>query len=306
MINILTVDVEEYFHPSEVQKSASVENWESLPSRVEAETGRVLDLLARHHASATFFVVGWVAERHPRMTRRIVEAGHEIGCHSYAHELVYKLTPGQFRTDTVRAVRAIEDAVGLTPRLYRAPSYSVTRQSFWALEILAECGFLYDSSIFPIVHDRYGIPGFERNAQVIQTASGPILEIPIATAELAGGTIVPVGGGAYLRLLPYRFTAAGIRRINRAEKRPACIYFHPWELDPHQPRIATGLVSRLRTYTGLRGMEKKLDRLLGEFRFQSIGAAYPDAQTVHQPAVDYATETAKAARRTAFQTTGLE
>jgi polysaccharide deacetylase family protein (PEP-CTERM system associated) len=283
MINILTIDVEEYFHPSEVQRGAGIESWGSLPSRVEMETARVLDLLARHNASATFFVVGWVAERHPRLARRIVEAGHEIGCHSYAHQLVYRLTREQFRADTLRAVRAIEDAVGATPRLYRAPSYSITSESFWALEILAECGFRYDSSIYPIVHDRYGIPGFERGAQTIRTPAGPILEIPIATAELGGGTVVPVGGGAYLRLLPYRFTAAGIRRINEVERRPACIYFHPWELDRHQPRIATGIVSRLRTYTGIRGMEKKLSRLLNDFRFHPITAAYPDARVVDEP-----------------------
>jgi polysaccharide deacetylase family protein (PEP-CTERM system associated) len=188
--------------------------------------------------------------------------------------------------------------------LYRAPSYSITRQSFWALEILVECGFQYDSSIFPIVHDRYGIPGFERRAHAIRTASGPILEIPIATAELGRGTIVPVGGGAYLRLLPYRFTAAGIRRINREEKRPACIYFHPWELDRNQPRIAAGLVSRLRTYTGIRGMERKLDRLLTDFRFLPMTEVYPDAPAVHEPAAEIAREAAQTARRTAFRTTG--
>jgi polysaccharide deacetylase family protein (PEP-CTERM system associated) len=289
MINILTVDVEEYFHPSEVERSATAENWESLPSRVESETSRVLDLLARHKASATFFVVGWVAERHPRVVRRIVQAGHEIGCHSYAHRLVYDLTPEEFRADTKRAVRAIEDAVGVRTRLYRAPSYSITEKSLWALEILAECGFVYDSSIFPIAHDRYGIPGFAREAQTIRTAAGPILEVPIATAKLGGGSVVPVGGGAYLRLLPYRFTAAGIRRINREERRPACIYFHPWEMDPGQPRIAAGLISRLRTYTGIRGMEKKLDRLLADFQFLPISAVYPDARAVHEVAAEPAT-----------------
>ena len=278
MLNILTVDVEEYFHPSEVQRSLGDKDWALLPSRVEAETDRVLELLARHSAVATFFVMGWVADRHPRLLRKIAAAGHEIGCHSYAHQLVYRLTPAEFRRDTLRAVAAIENAGGGTPRLYRAPSYSITRESFWALEILVECGFQFDSSIFPIVHDRYGIPGFSRGAQIIRTPSGNIVEVPVATAKLSNGAIVPVGGGAYLRLLPYRFTAAGIRRINREEGRPACIYFHPWEMDPGQPRIASGLVSRLRTYTGIRGMEKKLARLLTEFRFSSITAACPEAQ----------------------------
>jgi polysaccharide deacetylase family protein (PEP-CTERM system associated) len=277
MINALTVDVEEYFHPSEVQRSADVRDWAQLPSRVESETGRVLDLLACHSVSATFFIVGWVAERHPRLLQRISGAGHEIACHSYAHQLVYNLTPSEFRQDTLRAIAAIEDAAGVTPRLYRAPSYSITRESFWALEILAECGFRYDSSIFPIAHDRYGMPGFNRQAQTIQTPAGPIMEIPVATTELANGTVVPVGGGGYLRLLPYRFTAAGIRRINREEERPACIYFHPWEIDPDQPRLASGMVARMRTYTGIRGMEKKLQRLMTDFRFATVSSVYPES-----------------------------
>ena len=305
MINILTIDVEEYFHPSEVQKDAAVESWASRPSRVEAETERVLELLERHKTTATFFVVGWVAEHHPAMVRRIAAAGHEIGCHSYAHRLVYSLTRAEFRADTMRAVRAIEDAAGITPQLYRAPSYSITRESFWALETLVECGFRYDSSIYPILHDRYGIPGFERGAQVIQTPAGRILEIPIATAELAGGTIVPVGGGGYLRLLPYRFTAAGIRRINRAEQRPACIYFHPWEIDRDQPRIASGTISRLRTYTGIRGMERKLDKLLTDFRFQSLSAAYPEPESVFEFGPKTATGVAARTRR-ALPAGGME
>jgi polysaccharide deacetylase family protein (PEP-CTERM system associated) len=290
MINILSVDVEEYFHPSEVQRSAAARDWSALPSRIEAETGRVLELLAHHSVSATFFVVGWVAERHPQLVRRIVGAGHEMGCHSYAHQLVYELTPGEFREDTLRAVGAIGNAAGIQPRLYRAPSYSITRQSLWALEILVECGFQYDSSIFPIVHDRYGIPGFQRHAQVIRTPSGPILEIPVATAKLGKGAAVPVGGGAYLRLLPYRYTAAGIRRINREEQRPACIYFHPWELDPDQPRLAAGLVCRLRTYTGIRGMQKKLARLMTDFRFSTIASVYPDPNAGYEAPESFVVE----------------
>jgi polysaccharide deacetylase family protein (PEP-CTERM system associated) len=274
MINALTIDVEEYFHPSEVQRSLKMEDWPSLPSRVEEQTDRVLELLARHSTLATFFVVGWVADRHPRLLRRICAAGHEIGCHSYAHRLVYELTPEEFRQDTLRAVAAIQNAVGTTPRVYRAPSYSVTKQSLWALRILVECGFQCDSSIFPIVHDRYGIPGSQRQAHTLETPAGPILEIPIATAELSRGAVVPVGGGAYLRLLPYRYTAAGIRRINRCEQRPACIYFHPWEMDAKQPRLANGLVSRLRTYTGLGRMEKKIARLLTDFHFSTVASVH--------------------------------
>ncbi len=275
MMNALTIDVEEYFHPAEVQRSIPIESWSSLPSRVEAQTDRILALLDRHSVSATFFILGWVADHHPGVVRNIVRAGHEIGCHSYAHQLVYDLTPHAFREDTLRAMAAIENAGGVVPRVYRAPSYSITRRSLWALDILVECGFKHDSSIFPIAHDRYGIPGFSRQSQWIETGSGPILEIPVATAVLARHTIVPVGGGAYMRLLPYRYTAAGIRRTNRVERQPACIYFHPWEVDVDQPRLAGGLVSRLRTYTGLRGMEKKLDRLLTEFLFSTLTAVYP-------------------------------
>jgi len=284
MVNVLTIDIEEYFHPSEVQLSVADGQWETLPSRVEPQTRRVLELLARRQVRATFFILGWVAERHPRLVREIVAAGHEVGCHSYAHQLVYELTPVAFRHDTERAVAAIEDAGGVAPRAYRAPSYSITAQSLWALEILVECGFLYDSSVFPISHDRYGIPGFGRYAQVLKTPSGPICEVPISTVRLPGGRISPVGGGAYLRLLPYRYTAAGIRRINENDGQSAVIYFHPWELDEEQPRLASGVVSRLRTYSGLRGMAAKLDRLSADFQFSTLADMYPLAATAGEMA----------------------
>jgi polysaccharide deacetylase family protein (PEP-CTERM system associated) len=275
MVNALTIDVEEYFHPSEIQLSVTEDQWESLPSRVEEQTRRVLELLSRRDVRATFFVLGWVAERHPGLVREILRGGHEVGCHSYAHRLVYDLTPDAFREDTRRAVAVIQDAGGVTPRAYRAPSYSITARSLWALEILVECGFTRDSSIYPVTHDRYGIPGFERHATMLNTPSGPIYEIPIATVQLPMGGVAPVGGGGYLRLLPYRYTAAGIRRINRDDRQPTVIYFHPWEIDNSQPRLASGIVSRLRTYGGLRGMESKLDRLCSEFRFSSLADVYP-------------------------------
>jgi polysaccharide deacetylase family protein (PEP-CTERM system associated) len=265
--NILTVDVEEYFHPTEVQASVSASQWSALPSRVEGQVELILDLFQRKGVRATFFVLGWVGERWPGMVRTIADYGHEIGCHSYWHQLVYNLTPAEFKEDTLRAVRAIEDACGVTPRLYRAPSYSITRESMWALEVLVECGFTHDSSIYPIAHDRYGITGFERHAHVVETPSGPITEIPIATVKLGNGRVAPVGGGGYLRLLPYCYTAAGIRRVNRTEGKPACVYFHPWEIDPGQPRLASGWIARMRTYGGVGGMERKLEQLLSDFRF---------------------------------------
>jgi polysaccharide deacetylase family protein (PEP-CTERM system associated) len=280
MMNVLSVDVEEYFHPSEVQPFIDAD-WSTLASRVEWQTTQIIDLFARHDVKGTFFIVGWVAEKHPQVVRAIANAGHEIGCHSYAHRLVYELTPAEFRRDTERCVNAILNASGARVRAYRAPSYSITNESMWALEILAEMGFTHDSSIYPIRHDRYGIPGFPRHAHVIETASGPICEVPIATVEFASGRTAPVGGGAYLRLLPYRYTAAGIRKLN-AEKQSACVYFHPWEIDPDQPKLATSMIARMRTYTGLHSMMHKLDRLLTEFQFSTMA----DVHAMPIPATD--------------------
>jgi len=275
MLNILTVDVEEYFHPTEVQPFVDAARWAEYPSRIEAQIERILELFERRGAKATFFALGWVAEHRGQVLRAIRSAGHEIACHSYAHALVYRLGRAEFQRDTERAVAAIQDACGVTPTAYRAPSYSITRESLWALEVLAACGFTHDSSIYPIAHDRYGIPGFGRHAQILLTPSGAIEEVPIATARVWPGLVTPIGGGAYLRLLPYRYTAAGIRRLNRDERKPACIYLHPWELDPTVPRLARGRVSRLRTYPGIEGMTAKLDRLLAEFQFASLREVHP-------------------------------
>ena len=284
--NSLSIDVEEYFHPTEVQSFVGPGEWASLTSRVEPSVRFLLDLLDKKQAKATFFILGWVADQHPGLVRAIRDRGHEIGCHSYSHRLVYDLTPAQFRHDTMRAVAVIGDACGVTPKVYRAPSYSITRESFWALETLAECGFTHDSSIYPIAHDRYGIKGFDRHARMIETPSGNIMEVPIATVKLANGRVAPIGGGGYLRLLPYRYTAAGIRKVNREEHQAACIYFHPWEIDPDQPRLARGLIARMRTYTGLKGMGRKLERLLTEFRFCPLTEVFP------QPVLAAATQTA--------------
>ena len=244
-------------------------------SRVGPQVETVLDLFERSQVTATFFILGWVAERYPKLVRRIAACGHEIGCHSYAHRLVYDLSPSEFRQDTRRAVRVIEDACGVTPTSYRAPSYSITASSRWALDILVEEGFTHDSSIYPIAHDRYGIPGFYRHAEILQTASGPIQEVPIATVKVGKIAVTPIGGGGYLRLLPYCYTAAGIRRVNRVEDKPVCVYFHPWELDARQPRLASGLVSRMRTYRGLDTMQRKLESLLTDFRFSTLTNVFP-------------------------------
>ncbi len=275
MTNALSVDIEEYFHPSELGIPPDAAGWRSMPSRVVRQTHEVLEILNRHSVSATFFILGWVAETQPDLVRQIQRGGHEIACHSYAHRLVYDLTPAQFREDTRRAVAAIADACGIIPTAYRAPSYSITERTFWALGILAEFGFTRDSSIYPISHDRYGIPGFHRFAQQIPTPSGSIYEIPMATAKLSRTRVAPVAGGGYLRLLPYAYTAAGIRRLNLEEGHPACCYFHPWELDPDIPRLTTSRVSSWRTYYGLTGMGRKLDRLLTDFRFSTLSTAFP-------------------------------
>jgi polysaccharide deacetylase family protein (PEP-CTERM system associated) len=286
--NILTIDVEEYFHPTEVQRTVPMDRWSSLPSLVERQTDEVLDMLAKNSVQATCFILGWVAKKYRGLVRKIAAAGHEIACHSYAHQLVYDLSPEKFREDTRRALSIIGDITGELPRAYRAPSYSITEQSLWALEILIECGIHCDSSIYPIAHDRYGIPGFERRAHVIETPSGPILEVPIATTQLSYGAIAPVGGGAYLRLLPYRYTAAGIRRINQREQQPACIYFHPWEIDPDQPRLTQGFASGFRTYAGLRGMRTKIERLLADFRFSTIASVYPAEKLIQEKSLSSA------------------
>jgi polysaccharide deacetylase family protein (PEP-CTERM system associated) len=275
MTNILTVDVEDYFHPTEVQRSVDPSVWDSLPSRVEHATSIVLDLFDAAGVNATFFILGWVARRHPSLVRRIAAAGHEVACHSFAHSLVSSLTPHQFRQDTRDAADAIAQACGARPRAYRAPSFSVTARSLWALEILLECGFTTDSSIYPVRHDRYGIPGHPCFPHRIQTPSGHILEVPPAAVPLGAARNAPAGGGAYLRLLPYAYTAASIRILNRAHRAPACLYVHPWEFDPHQPRLAAGPVARWRTYLGLRSMARKLSRLIAEFSFAPLAIVCP-------------------------------
>jgi len=283
MLNILSVDLEEYFHPSEVQNSIPQSAWPTLAARAETGTRLLLDLLAEHDTIATFFIVGWVARRHPKLVREILAAGHEIGCHSFDHRLVYQLTASQFRADTVASRYAIEDACGWSPKVYRAPSFSITKQSLWALEVLVECGFTHDSSICPIVHDRYGIPGFGRFAQLITTPSGPIVEVPVATVKLFSSRLLPAGGGGYLRLLPYRYSAAAIRRINRTDKQPACVYVHSWEMDTDQPRVASGVVSRIRTYGGLDGMHSKVRKLLEDFSFSTLTAVCTGAGFENRP-----------------------
>lgn len=276
--NILTVDLEDYFHPTEVRRTVAPSAWDSFPPRVDEAASIVLDLLAEARVKATFFVLGWVAARRPAIVRRIAEAGHELGCHSYSHSLVFALSPEDFRRDTEMAADAIAQASGVRPRAYRAPSFSITSRSLWALEILLECGFHTDSSIYPVRHDRYGIPEHPFFPHRIHTPSGAILEVPPAAVPLRPARNAPAGGGAYLRLLPYAYTAAAIRLLNHVHRTPACLYVHPWEFDQAQPRLASGMIARLRTYLGLRSMSAKLARLLDEFSFGALADVCPPQQ----------------------------
>ena len=247
--NVVSVDVEDYFHAEAFSGVMDSSRWERQTSRVEVNTRRLLELLAALNVHATFFVLGWVADRFPGLVRDIAAGGHELGCHSYWHRLIYKLQPAEFREDTRRAKDVIEQISGQTVNVYRAPTYSVVDRSVWAFEILAELGFSYDSSIYPIHHDRYGMPDAPRAPFRFQTPSGPMTEFPLTTFRLAGHNM-PVGGGGYLRLLPRMYTRLGLKRV-QAEGLPIVIYIHPWEVDPEQPRLPGGLSTRLRHYTNL-------------------------------------------------------
>ena len=265
--NALTIDVEDYFHVSALASSIHRDSWTSQESRVVGSTQRLLDLFGKFDVRATFFVLGWVAERHRQLVKDIAARGHEIACHGYSHELVYEQTPEMFREETIRSKSLLEDIIGAQVLGYRAASYSIVRKSLWALDTLVELGFAYDSSIFPVRHDRYGIPDAERVPHRISTpGKQSIVEWPLSTAR-ALGLKIPVSGGGYFRLLPYWLTRWGLKSINEREQRPFIFYLHPWEVDPGQPRVSTGWLSRLRHYTNLERCEERLRRLLGEFRF---------------------------------------
>ena len=264
--NVMTVDVEDYFHVSAFDGLLPRHTWAGLDTRVEANTDRLLALFAEKGVTATFFVLGWVAERCGGLVRRIAAAGHEVASHGFAHRLVYDQTPAAFRDDVRRSKALLEDLSGGPVLAYRAPSYSVTARSLWALDVLIEEGYRYDASIFPIRHDRYGIPLSARHPYVVQRRGGEIIEVPASTVS-CGGMNLPVSGGGYFRLLPYRWTRWGIGRVNACEHRPIIFYLHPWEIDPQQPRLAAGRLTRFRHYHNLHRTESRLRSLLSEFRF---------------------------------------
>jgi polysaccharide deacetylase family protein (PEP-CTERM system associated) len=265
--NGLSIDVEDYFHAEAIAEHIGRDTWTGMQSRVVQNTHRVLDLLSEHNVSATFFVLGWVAELFPQLVTDICSRGHEVGCHSYWHRLIYELSPEEFREDTRRAKEAIESAAGIKVIGYRAPTFSVTSRSQWALEILSELGFKYDSSIFPIRHDRYGISTHPRFlCRYGQDTRWRILELPMSTWRL-GFINVPFGGGGYLRILPLNYTHWAFRRVNEEEHRPVIVYFHPWEMDPEQPRLGIPFRSRLRHYTNLKRMRSRIESLLDRYDF---------------------------------------
>jgi polysaccharide deacetylase family protein (PEP-CTERM system associated) len=267
--NIFSVDIEDYFHVGAFSDIVDRFTWETYACRVGDNTRRLLDLLDESGIRGTFFILGWVAERYPSIVRDIVARGHEPACHSYWHRLIYTLTPKEFRDDTLRAKDVIEQAGGVTVRGYRAPSYSIVTRSLWALEVLTELEFTYDSSIFPIQHDVYGIPDAPRAPFKFMTRSGLIVEYPLTTFRLAGSRNFPVGGGGYLRLLPFWYTRVGVRRAWK-EKLPLIAYIHPWELDPEQPRLPGRWTSRLRHYTNLKKTRNRLRKLFQNISFTNF------------------------------------
>jgi len=267
LLNALTVDVEDYFQVSAFETTIDRRSWDTYDSRVVANTQRVLELLDACGVRGTFFVLGWVARRFPDLVRQIHVGGHEIGSHSFWHRLVYRQNRDEFREDLRESCRVLEDITGERVTTYRAPSFSITRRSRWALEVLVEEGIRCDSSIFPIYHDRYGMPSAEPKIHSIKTPSGSIWEFPPSVMRL-GRLHVPVSGGGYFRLYPFAWTRFCLQRVNRTARRPIMFYLHPWELDADQPRLACGShFSRWRHYLNLGSMERKLQRLIREFRF---------------------------------------
>jgi polysaccharide deacetylase family protein (PEP-CTERM system associated) len=270
MVNAMTVDVEDYFHVAALSKVIRREDWDGMEYRAEESTRQLLDLFSANGIRATFFVLGWVARRSPQLVRDIQAAGHEIASHGMSHKLVFNQDRDEFFAETRDSKAMLEDITGAPVEGYRASTYSITRRSLWALDVLCELGFRYDSSIFPIRHDTYGIPDAPIRPSVIRApAGGEIVEFPMSTASF-GGVKVPVCGGGYFRLLPYWLTRAGLRSINGKGQRPFVFYLHPWEVDPAQPVIEAGMISKFRHYTNLSRTESRLRRLIGEFRFAPV------------------------------------
>lgn len=282
LVNAFTVDVEDYFQVSAYDAVVSRAKWKDFPSRVKSNTMRILDLVDGAGIKGTFFVLGWVADEYPELVREIHDRGHELGCHSYWHRLVYEQSPEEFREDLIDCRRAIEDASGIAVTSYRAPSFSVIKESLWAIDILAEEGFTVDSSIYPVYHDRYGIPDQPTGIHDRETAIGVITEFPPSVCKVAGYNL-PISGGGYFRLYPYLMTKMLLARTVKATQQPFMFYIHPWEVDPDQPKIKhPSKAMYFRHRVGLRRTETKLCRLLRDFRFGTITESINSARDVER------------------------
>lgn len=269
MHNILSVDLEDYFQVSAFARHIPFEEWDRQALRVEDNTRRVLDLFDRTGVRATFFCLGWIAERCPALIRELAARGHEVASHGYRHRLVYDMTPEVFREDVTRTKAILEDAAGVPVRGFRAASFSIVPATFWAMDVLKEAGYAYDSSMYPIRHDRYGAPGIPLAPHVWR--GNGIVEVPMSVLSVAGLS-VPIGGGGYLRQFPYGVTRWAMRRVNRVQGRPVVTYLHPWEYDLGQPVQAVGPLTRARHYRGIGSFWDKMVRLLADFRFEPAGA----------------------------------
>jgi len=272
--NALTIDVEDYFQVSAFAPHIPRGDWERMPCRVERNVDVILGLLDASNAKATFFTLGWVAERYPQVVRRIAEGGHELASHGYGHQRASDLTPEAFREDITRAKRLLEEISGQLVKGYRAPSFSVGKTNPWAFDCIREAGYTYSSSVYPIRHDHYGMPDAPRFPY--QPIPG-LIEVPVTTNQFFQ-TNVPTGGGGYFRLMPYAMSRWLIGRVNRIDGKPAMFYFHPWEIDPEQPRIhAAGWKSKFRHYINLHRTERRLKRLLSDFRWDRVDRVFLEA-----------------------------
>lgn len=282
----MTVDVEDYFHVSAFAKVISPTQWQQWPSTVERNTHRLLDLFDEEAIKATFFVLGWVAERYPVLINEIVKRGHEVASHGYSHQLVYQQTPAVFREETSRSKKILEDLTQRPIVGYRAASYSITRKSLWAIDILAELGFVWDSSIFPVYHDRYGIPDSPTQPYRVKTSSEQhLIEFPLTTAKIFGYSM-PAAGGGYFRLYPYALSRFLFQRATENGTNPAIFYLHPWEIDAEQPRVAgASLFSRFRHYNNLARCLPRLKSLLQEFQFGTVSDSLASFDLATKPPI---------------------
>ena len=277
IVNALTIDVEDYFQVSAFARHIPRSTWDSLPCRVEHNIMRILAMLEAAQTKATFFTLGWVAERYPQLLRQIVENGHEVASHGYAHLRATEQSPSEFREDVTRSKKLLEDISGVPVRGYRAPSFSIGHANLWALDALSEAGYVYSSSIYPIKHDHYGMPDAPRFSFYPRPGS-TLLEFPVTTVNLFGRNW-PTGGGGYFRLLPYELSRWMIKRVNHKDQQPCIFYFHPWELDFDQPRqTGISLKTRFRHYVNLRRMPARLRQLLQDFSWGRMDHVLLDAK----------------------------